>query len=519
MTNDVPSTLLALAERLSRELDPKKRPRRTDLDASLDRDWGFDSLSRAELLLRVARSFGVELPERLLREADSLRDILDALPEAARQGPHAVVPPPVAAREGVEPVPEDVSTLTEVLDWHAHRHGGRDHLIIETDENGEHLTYGELAEAARRVAWGLRQSDVSPGDCVAIMLPTGRDFFCAFYGALYAGAVPVPIYPPARPAQIGEHLRRQAGILRNAGAVALVAHDAAQPLAQLLGMQVPSLRSIRTVAALAVVDACPLPGSKASDTALIQYTSGSTGDPKGVVLTHANLLANIRAMGTVICPTSSDVFVSWLPLYHDMGLIGAWLGSLHYGVPLIVMSPQRFLLRPERWLWAIHRYRGTLSAAPNFAFELCLRKIEDAAVTGLDLRSLRMVANGAEHVSPETIRRFAERFGPYGFQPGAMAPVYGLAENAVGLTFPPIGRLPIIDRVDRKALSGEGRAVPVGSDATDVAEIVACGRPLPGHQIRIVPATSIIPSGTRIFSTAGGSTAMIWLMSPRAMYS
>jgi len=321
------------------------------------------------------------------------------------------------------------------------------------------------------------------------MLPTGQDFFQAFYGALYAGAVPVPIYPPARPAQIGEHLRRQAGMLRNACAVILIADDAAQPLARLLGMQVPSLRNVRTVAALAGADSGPLPKRTASDTALIQYTSGSTGDPKGVVLSHANLLANIRAMGAVIRPTASDVFVSWLPLYHYMGLIGAWLGSLHYGVPLIVMSPQRFLLRPERWLWAIHRYRGTLAAAPNFAFELCLRKIDDEALNGLDLGSLRMLANGAAPVSPMTIRRFTEHFAPYGFWPGAMAPVYGLAENAVRLAFPPIGRPPIIDRVDRKALTDEGRAVPARSDAADVAEIVACGRPLPGHQIRIADAT------------------------------
>jgi 1-acyl-sn-glycerol-3-phosphate acyltransferase len=190
-------------------------------------------------------------------------------------------------------------------------------------------------------------------------------------------------------------------------------------------------------------------------------------------------------MGEVIDPTGSDVFVSWLPLYHDMGLIGAWLGSLHYGVPLVVISPLRFLVRPERWLWAIHRHRGTLSAAPNFAFELCLRKIEDEAIAGLDLSSLRMVANGAEPVSAETIRNFTNRFARYGFRPEAMAPVYGLAENAVGLAFPPLGRLPLIDRIGRRALGRERRAVPVGADDADSIEFVACGRPLPGHQVRI----------------------------------
>jgi len=480
--------LIALAEQLSGELSPKRRPARADLDALLDRDWGFDSLSRAELLLRVARAFRAELPERMLREAETLRDILDALPAAAQAWSPAAAPAPVAP-EGVEPAPEIVPTLTEVLDWHVDRHGDRDHLIIEGDGGGEHLTYAGLAEGARQVAWGLRGSDLSPGDRIAIMLPTGREFFLAFYGALYAGAVPVPIYPPARPAQIGEHLRRQAGILNNAGASILIADEASQPLARLLGMQVPSLRGVETVASLAASEPEPLPKAEASDTALIQYTSGSTGDPKGVVLTHANLLANIRAMGAVIGPTARDVFVSWLPLYHDMGLIGAWLGSLHYGVPLVLMSPQRFLLRPERWLWAIHRYRGTLSAAPNFAFELCMKKIDDEALDGLDLGSLRMLANGAEPVSPTTIERFSERFARFGFSRGAMAPVYGLAENAVGLAFPPMGRGPIVDRIDRKALSADGRAVPATGEAADVTRIVGCGRPLPGHQIRIVGAT------------------------------
>jgi len=141
MVDDVSATLISLAEHLSRELYPEKRPRRADLDASLDRDWGFDSLARAELLLRVSRSFGVDLPERLLSEAETLRDILDALPEVTRERPPAMAPPPVAAPKGVEPAPEEVPTLTEALDWHVDRHGGRDHLVIESDEGDEHLTY------------------------------------------------------------------------------------------------------------------------------------------------------------------------------------------------------------------------------------------------------------------------------------------------------------------------------------------------------------------------------------------
>jgi len=320
------------------------------------------------------------------------------------------------------------------------------------------------------------------------MLPTSKAFFIAFFGTLYAGGVPTPIYPPARPSQLEEHLRRQAGILRNAGAVLLVASPETIAVGRLLKLQVESLRDVVSVETLSKGTGT-LPGQVAPHgLALLQYTSGSTGTPNGVALSHLNLLANIRAIGQALEAGPADIFVSWLPLYHDMGLIGAWLGSLYFAAPLVVMSPLTFLVRPEQWLWAIHRHRATLSAAPNFAFELCLRKIEDATIAGLDLSSLRMLANGSEAVSPETIHRFAARFAQYGFRPEAMAPVYGLAENAVGLAFPPLGRAPIIDRVDRGALARNGNARPAGPNDLNALEFVACGRPLPGHEIRIVGA-------------------------------
>ena len=204
------------------------------------------------------------------------------------------------------------------------------------------------------------------------------------------------------------------------------------------------------------------------------------------MLSHANLLANIRSIGRAIGANSSDIFVSWLPLYHDMGLIGAWLGCLYYAAPLYVMSPLSFLARPQSWLWAIHRFRGTISAAPNFAFELCLSKIDDSDLRGLDLSSLRLVGNGAEPVSVGTLRRFIDRFAAYGFRPGAMAPVYGLAENAVAVTLLRPGRSPVIDRVNRTALNTRGIAEPATQEDSNAIELVACGQPLPDHEIRIV---------------------------------
>lgn len=483
--------LLMVVAALVRELHPQ-RSRFIDIRPSsrIERDLGIDSLARTELILRIERAFRVRLPAQTIGEAETIDDLLQALEQARPTRERIALETPRAAALPFVPAASEARTLMEVLEWHANHHPDRLHLTVLLDEATiiGTLTYGELAARARNVARGLITRDIVPGDRVALMLPTSIDFFVAFFGILYAGAIPVPIYPPMRLSQIEDHLRRQTGILRNAGARFLITMPEARPLAGLVRAQVETLTATESVANLEnSTTFIELPLLTEPDSiALIQYTSGSTGDPKGVVLSHANLLANIRAMGEIMEAGSADIFVSWLPLYHDMGLIGAWLGCLHFGASLYAMSPLSFLVRPESWLWAIHRFRATFSASPNFGFELCLNKIADADLEGLDLSSLRMVANGAEPVSVKTLRRFIERFGRYGFPAGAMAPVYGLAESSVGLAFPPLGRPPVIDRVDRDRLSMHGRAEPARPDDPRPLEVVACGQPLPGHEIRIV---------------------------------
>lgn len=459
-------------------------------DSDLDRQLGLDSLARAELLLRLNRTFKVSLPERLLGDARTAGDLLDAVraaepkvvgPASLTRAPHADAFPPV-------PEPTWAGTLVEVLAEHARCRGDRLHLSLWRGPGQETpISYGELDRSARAVAAGLVERDVRPGERVGIMLPTGPDFFPAFFGTLHAGAIPVPIYPPFRRSQVEEHLRRQAGILRNAEASLLVTDEAAGAVGRMLGGLVASLRTVATAAELGAADPLKeaVPATPEA-TALIQYTSGSTGDPKGVVLSHANLLANIRAMGRALEASSADVVVSWLPLYHDMGLIGCWLGSLYFGAQAAIMPPLAFLADPARWLRAIHRHRATISAAPNFAYELCLKSVRDADTDGLDLGSLRRLMNGAEPVSPGTVDRFARHFAPCGFSAKAMAPVYGLAENAVALAFPPPGRGPVVDRIDRDALAKRGLALPASSGAPEALELVACGQPIPEHEIRIV---------------------------------
>ncbi|MGH8642025.1 MAG: AMP-binding protein, partial [Burkholderiales bacterium] len=344
-----------------------------------------------------------------------------------------------------------------------------------------------LLQAASAAAGALQARALQPGDTVAIMLPTGSDYFSIFFGAMLAGGIPVPLYPPLRASQLEDYLRRQTSILSNCRARILVTMSEAKAAARLLVARAPDLRRVLTADELRVA-AGPFerPRVNAEDLAFLQYTSGSTGNPKGVVLTHANLLINIRCMGRALRVTPADVFVSWLPLYHDMGLIGAWLGSLIYGFKYPVMSPLTFLSRPERWLRTIHRHGGTLSGGPNFCYELCLRRIQDADVEGLDLSTWRFAFNGAEPVSPETMQAFTQRFARYGFKAEAMAPVYGLAEATLGVSFPPPMRGPKLDRVDRERFALGGRAVPVPPEHEDALTFVACGYPIPGHQLRVV---------------------------------
>lgn len=480
--------LIALVRELVSELRGERGGQIDIRPASrLERHLGIDSLGRTELILRIEQRFSIRLDVSAMAEVDTVGDLLEVLNRnKPARAPLANLAAPPALPE-VQAATQ-ARTLLEVLDWHVAQHPGRLHATVLQDDSTviATLSYTELANAAKAVAAGLIARDVEPGDRIALMLPTGTDFFAAFFGVLYAGAVPVPIYPPMQLAQIEEYARRQAGILRNAGARILITVPEGLRLGSILRSLVATIDSVESVASLLKSPAMArLPSMQNPKvTALIQYTSGSTGDPKGVVLSHANLLANIRAIGQAIGASSADVMVSWLPLYHDMGLIGAWLGSLYFGAPFYVMSPVAFLARPQNWLWAIHRYRGTISAAPNFAFEMCLSKIDDAALAGLDLSPLRLVANGAEPVSIPTLHKFIERFQPYGFRPQAMAPVYGLAENAVAVALPRSGQPPTIDRISRKALS---RGIAESAvDAADAMEVVGCGEPIPDHAVRVV---------------------------------
>ncbi len=503
--------------------------------SQLDRDLGLGSLERVELLARLETAFGVRLPDQVVAEANTPEDLARALSaspgtetleDEAASALRATIETQKLHREAQDAGALSSETLLDVLRYRAVHDGERTHLLITEEMEGKELsatlTFGELYAAAQRCAAELARRGVPAGGRVALMLPTSRAFFVSYAGILLAGAIPVPIYPPFRADRIEEYASRQSAILKNAEVCMLLTFRQAEAVARLLKPRVASLAEVADAEKL--IDAAdkappPSPGAlplhltgsrtrKPSDIALLQYTSGSTGDPKWVVLTHANLLANMRAIGEAVELGTGDVGVSWLPLYHDMGLIGAWLTLLYFGVPLAVMSPLAFLTRPERWLKAFQKYGGTISAAPNFAYELCVRKIADKDIEGVDLSRWRAALNGAEPVNPDTLERFAERFAGHGFRREAQLPVYGLAEASLAVTIPPLNRGALVDRVERDAFTVQGRAVPArADDATSIA-FVSSGMPIPRHEVRIVDA-----SGNEVSDRTEG---FLWFRGPSA---
>src|SRR5258705_7988962 len=432
-----PNRLLAVVAEVAREAR-RHVDAYVTLDSSLERELGLDSLARVELVLRIEREFAASLPERALASSETPRDLLRFVLASAGQAPQSAdrSVASLVQNEGVRP-PDHAKTLTEALEFHMERQPDR--LTVQFYEE-QAITYRQLWDRSLGYAAKLSDAGLTPGQAVAIMLPTSAEYLYCFYGTLLAGGIPVPLYPPARLTTIEDHLTRHVGILKSAAATLMVTIPEAKALAWLLRAQVESLRAVLMPGDFTADGKGFAPvRSGGGQIGFLQYTSGSTGQPKGVVLTHENLLANVRAMGRAARATSADVFVSWLPLYHDMGLIGGSFATMYLGFPVVLMSPLAFLSRPSQWLRAIHRHRGTISGGPNFSYERCLRRIPEHELEGLDLSSWRFAFNGAEPVSPETMAHFESRFAKHGFGSNVMSPVYGLAEPSVRLPLPPPG--------------------------------------------------------------------------------
>jgi len=354
--------------------------------------------------------------------------------------------------------------------------------LIDRDEIAQWHSWPDVVGGALKTCGGLQALGVRAGDRVAMILPTGLKFFDAFFGTILAGAIPVPLYPPVRLGRLEGYADRTSAML-DAVSARLVLTD--RWIGRLLGPSVlrarPDLGCLR-LDELPVGAAEPI-AAKSDDLALVQFSSGTTKEPRPVALSHGALLAQAeRINGFWPVATGGIVSgVSWLPLYHDMGLIGCVLPALERPGTMTLIPPELFVARPAVWLRAISRFRATVSVAPNFAYAVCADKIRDEQIDGVDLSCWKVALCGAEPVVARVMRRFTERFADHGFSDRALTPVYGLSEAALAVTFGGLGTPFISRRFDRETLYGSNRAV----ESDGGLEIVSVGVPLASFSVRI----------------------------------
>jgi len=397
------------------------------------------------------------------------------------------------------------ATLTEALANAASEHADRPGpSFVDRRERVTEHRWGEIAERARATAAGLRAIGVHPGDRVALVLPTSVEFFDAFFGAVLVGAIPVPIYPPVRLGRLEEYYERGRGLLASVEArVVLTDTRVRKVLGPLIERAAPplGLHLVDAVRRAGRRDAVPLrhldadgPGVEPRSLAMVQFSSGTTVEPKPVGLSHRAVIAQATTIIELLehYPEAPAGGVSWLPLYHDMGLIGCVFPALVKGAPLTLIGPEVFLARPAIWLRALSRTGALVSAAPNFAYALCVERIRDADLEGVDLRHWRVALNGAEAVSAPVLRSFIERFEPYGLRPESLTPVYGLSEASLAVTFSGIDDPFRSTRFDPDQLARSGRAV----ESDNGPEHVSVGAPLPGFGLEIRDGDgSVVPDG------------------------
>jgi fatty-acyl-CoA synthase len=355
-----------------------------------------------------------------------------------------------------------------------------------------------IERASARYGGALQALGLKKGDRVALILPTSEDFILCFFGAIRAGIVPVPIYPPLGLGQLQTYLDNTRHIVAKSGARALVTTAKIKRLLGTVQAACPMLEQVVAVEAIREsLERLSPPKITLDDIAFLQFTSGSTSRPKGVSVTHGNLAVNIACiMEHGLKVTTDDVGVSWLPLYHDMGLIGFVLAPIAYKVSVVFLPPLLFLKRPASWFQTVSRHKGTIAYAPNFAYALCVKRIRDKDLVGVDLSSWRVAGCGAEPIRPEALESFCETFAKVGFRKEAMLPSYGMAESALAIAFSPIDAGMKTLAVDGPTLWEEGVARAARDDDAGAVRLVCCGRAFPGHAIQIFAeddATSATP--------------------------
>lgn len=376
-------------------------------------------------------------------------------------------------------------------------------FISEDSDAEPFFTHGGIERASARFGGALQAMGLGKGDRVALILPDNTDFVFAFLGAVRAGIIPVPIYPPTGLGKLAGYLENTLHIVAKSGAKVLLTNNDIKLMLGTIQEKAPELRKIIAIEGVRNMREELKPEKiELDDICFLQFTSGSTSRPKGVILTHANLAANVKAIMQVglSIRDSIDSGVSWLPLYHDMGLIGFVIAPLYHRNTITFLPPLLFLKRPVRWLETITRHRGNISFGPNFAYALCVKRIKESEMNGLDLSSWRVAGCGAEPIRAENLKAFADKFERVGFRDKSFVCCYGMAESTLAISFSAVNTGVTTDFVKGDALWGSGRAEPVDPSSEGSAGIVQCGAPFEDHDVKafaLDDETSERPLGER----------------------
>ena len=378
-------------------------------------------------------------------------------------------------------------------------------FLVDGERIESQMTYGELDRRARAIGATL-QARGAVGERVMLLYPSGLDYIAAYMGCLYAGSVAVPMFPPHRK-RSGERLQT---VVADAQAAFAFTTEELLPQAEAWRQHTPGLKALDWIATDAIDDAAATawnaPALTPDDIAFLQYTSGSTSAPKGVMVSHGNLMHNQRVLQHACKHSAETVCVSWLPLYHDLGLIGKALHTLYLGGHCVLMTPAAFLQRPVRWLQAISDFQAHYSAGPNFAYDLCVQKVTGEQRAAMDLSSWRIALSGAEPIRSETLHRFAETFAPCGFRPETFYPAYGLAEATLLVTGSQTHVRPIVQTLQKQALA-QHRIEPAEASGADAQTLVGCGQSQLEQQLRIVDPATCRPC-------APGQVGEVWVAGP-----
>ena len=383
-----------------------------------------------------------------------------------------------------------LETVVDALYNAARRVPHRGYTFVSSSGHERSCPFPEILEEATRRGRALMRLGLKKGDRLALVVPEPEDFILSFFGALWAGIIPVPLYPPLSLGKLDAYIDTTVHIMSAAGVRLLLTTARVQTVLWSTMGKVKSLEDIVTVEKLLDGETDALaepPEVRPDDIAFLQFTSGSTADPKGVIVTHGNLIANTVAIARAIeIGNEADFVVSWLPLYHDMGLIGKVITPVVSGTRAVFIPTMTFLKRPTTWIDAMTKHKATVTFAPNFAYSLAIRRAKPELLKKWDLSTMRVLGCGAEPINAGTMRDFVNTFAAAGLEPQAMLPCYGMAEHTLAISFVPLDAPVETDIIDGEAYHAKGLATPAAPDAATSMELVSCGGAFPGHEIGVM---------------------------------